>query len=199
MAPVSYVENHSRERSTANRPCRAEGVGEIAPGMPDQPRHVGLLFIVFGAGASPKRLAGYTSQVVASARTARATNPQLPVALIHDNFARRHLAPEALNGSIFTDLRMVKFANASRLGSPWLKRLHGAPARTWYAFVPIVDPSTHARKCTRLFLAQTPPGCACAHPLASGRLIVHPHASSSHPPTTCTRHHRRAIPPPPPC
>mmetsp|Transcript_4965 Transcript_4965/g.16418 ORF Transcript_4965/g.16418 Transcript_4965/m.16418 type:complete len:453 (+) Transcript_4965:22-1380(+) len=91
--------------------------------MTDFAKPVGVLFIVFGAGAPPHKLAAYTTQVIASARRARLTNPQLPVGLVYDSLTRRQLTPAALLGSVFTDLRTVQFSQTSSLGSPWLKRL----------------------------------------------------------------------------
>jgi hypothetical protein len=41
--------------------------------------------------------------------------------------AGARLAPEALHGGVFTDLRAVQFSKTSSLGSPWLKRLQGVP------------------------------------------------------------------------
>jgi len=103
--------------------------------MTGDAKPVGVLFIVLGAGAPPQKAAAYTTQVIASARTARLSNPQLPIGLIFDSLTRRELAPEALLGSIFTDLRTVKFNGTRALGSFWLKRLQGAP--------PLFRPSIH--------------------------------------------------------
>jgi len=85
-------------------------------------RQVGILFIVFGAGAPANKLAGYVQQVLLSGRMARASNPQLAVGLIADAFTNGSLTPERTR-SVFTEFRWLKLG--ARFVSPWHKRLAG--------------------------------------------------------------------------
>ena len=93
--------------------------------MADEPRGapVGLLFIVFGAGAAPKKVRSYVNQLVPSAARARSTNPNLPIGLITDRFVNLSAAPAERLAAALTHTLVLDLRRAG--ATAWAKRLHG--------------------------------------------------------------------------
>lgn len=101
---------------------------------------VGILFILIGTGAPPRKLGDYSRQVVESARFARSFNPVLLIGIALDAVGEALIRPSEHPAAYAYTVRLQLSAAAMR-GSPWLKRLEGVCLPRFASAIPLAADS----------------------------------------------------------